>query len=264
MFFKNYILISLVLIVSNIKISYSVQLLSHTANYVLSVQKINKNSSLEGGEGRTIFEIKKVCNGWDVSENYILVYQLPNEKNAKSFSSYKTFENNDGTLHSFQLNEKSDFNGENNYEGYVEKSNNKVTGSLINKNNKDLSFNNEVLFPIDHLKKLINKAKNNENYFNSKVFFGSEETELIKIVSAFIGKERKSKLKNNEYLSQKVIWPMKLAFYANESKQSKPDYEITLELDETGIVHFYEINYGDFIIKADLQKIKLINNPYCK
>ena len=52
MFFKNYILISLVLIVSNIKISYSVQLLSHTANYVLSVQKINKNSSLEGGEGR--------------------------------------------------------------------------------------------------------------------------------------------------------------------------------------------------------------------
>ena len=60
MFFKNYILISLVLIVSNIKISYSVQLLSHTANYVLSVQKINKNSSLEGGEGRTIFEIKKV------------------------------------------------------------------------------------------------------------------------------------------------------------------------------------------------------------
>ena len=92
----------------------------------------------------------------------------------------------------------------------------------------------------------------------------SNKDKLIEIVID-LGRRPEARFDTgSEYLSQKMIWPMKLAFYDNESKQSKPDYEITLEIDETGVVHFYEINYGDFIIKADLQKIKLINNPYCK
>jgi hypothetical protein len=94
-----------------------------------------------------------------------LVYELANKKNAKSFSSYKTFENLDGSQHSFQVSEKSDFNGENSFEGYVQKFKNKITGLLINKKTKKLSFDNDILFPIEHLKLLINAAKNKEKKF---------------------------------------------------------------------------------------------------
>ena len=171
MLFMKFIKIILALSFLFVNQALASKLLSHNAIYSLTIEKINKNSTLEGGYGRSIFEIKQVCNGWDLNENYILIYELANEKNAKSFSSYKTFENNDGTQHSFEHNEKSDFNGENSYVGFIEKLNGKIIGSLISSKKKELLFNEDVLFPVDHLKKLINVA-NNEGYtFTSKVFF---------------------------------------------------------------------------------------------
>jgi hypothetical protein len=91
--------------------SFSSQLLSHKATYILNVENI-KNSFLEGGQGQTFFEIQEVCDGWNVREDYVLIYELPNKKSAKSFSSFTTFENKISTKHSFQLTEKSDLNGE--------------------------------------------------------------------------------------------------------------------------------------------------------
>ena len=91
----------------------------------------------------------------------------------------------------------------------------------------------------------------------------NEDKELIKIVSAFISKKRISKIQNNIYLSKRMIWPIKLAFYPNQSRQLKPDYEISIELDDVGIVHSYEVDYGDFIVRANLQNFKIIKKEDC-
>ena len=243
--------------------AFAVKLLSHNAIYDLSIALINNNSSLEGGKGRSAFKIKQVCNGWDINEDFFLIYELANKQNTKSFSSHKTFENATGTQHSFEHSEKSDFNGENSYEGYIEKIDNKIIGSLINNDTKKLSFDKDVLFPIEHLKKLINIASNKGKFFTSKVFFGNEEKEFIKTVSAFISKKRISKIKNITYLSKKMVWPIKLAFYPYETRKSKPDYEITIELDDVGIIHSYKVNYENFIVHADLKKFKVIDAVGC-
>jgi hypothetical protein len=264
MLFKKFIMIFCFWIIVSNKITFAADLLSHKAFYLLNIKKIDIKSSLKGGKGQSILEMKKVCNGWDVNEDYVLVYELANKKNAKSFSSYKTYENLDGSQHSFQVNEKSDFNGENSFEGYVQKFKNKIIGLLINKNTKKLSFDNDILFPIEHLKLLINAAKNKEKNFTSKVFFGSNEEKLIKIVSAFIGKKRISKLNKNVSSLKQNIWPIKLAFYNIDTKQSKPDYEIKLEIDEDGIIHYYETDYGDFVIEANLEKLSYLDNLKCK
>lgn len=245
------------------KTAFGAQLLSHKAIYSLNIKKTNKNSSIEGGYGRSHFEIQQVCNGWNINEDYILLYKLADNKNANSLFSNKTFENTNGTQHSFEYNEKSDFNGENGHHGFIQKINNKIVGSLISENIKELSFNDDILFPVDHLKKLINIAENKGKFFTSKVFFGTEDKKLIKTVSAFISKKKISKIKNNSYLLNKMVWPIKLAFYPSNTKQSKPDYEITIELDEVGVVHNYDVNYGDFIVEANLEKFKTIGTSDC-
>ena len=152
--------------------SFSSQLLSHKATYILNVENI-KNSFLEGGQGQTFFEIQEVCDGWNVREDYILIYELPNKKSARSFSSFTTFENKNSTKHSFQLTEKSDLNGENDYQGFVEKNKKNISGSMINQNIKKLTFNKKTLFPLEHLKKVIQKAKSGQTIFNADVFFGN-------------------------------------------------------------------------------------------
>ena len=104
----------------------SAELLSHKATYSLLIQNIKDGSFLEGGQGQTYFEIKKGCDGWNVREDYVLVYDLPNKKTSNSLSTYSTFENFSGTKHSFELNDDSQFSGKNAYEGYVEKNKSKI------------------------------------------------------------------------------------------------------------------------------------------
>ena len=264
MLFKNLIKLLLVNFIFLVNPTLASQLLSHKATYNLNIENIKENSFLEGGQGQTFFEIKEVCNGWNVKEDYVLIYELPNKRTANSISSYTTFENIRGTKHSFELNEKSEFNGENTYQGFAEKINDKILVSIIKQSIKKKSFKEKILFPVEHLRKVIEAAQKGETLFTSKVFFGNEDKNLVKIVSAFISKERKSKFQNIEYLRDKIIWPIKLAFYTTDKKNINPDYEITLELDQLGVVHSYLVNYGDFEVRATLKNFKMIEKKKCK
>ena len=188
---------------------------------------------------------------------------MPNDKTANSFSSYSTFENFLSTKHSFELNEKSLFNGEKSYQGFIEKNKTNISGSIINESVKKLTFKNDILFPVQHLLGLIKAAKNGEKIFTKKVFFGNEDKEFIKIVSAFIGHTRSSKSEDIEYLKDKKIWPIKVAFYKENAKQEKPEYEIYLEIDSLGVVHSYRVDYGDFEINALLKKFYVLPKKKC-
>ena len=88
---NKYIYIPIIFFMSNVNISLSSQLLSHKATYSLNIQNIKDNGFLEGGQGQTFFEIVESCSGWNIKEDYVIVYELPNKKIANSFSSYSTF-----------------------------------------------------------------------------------------------------------------------------------------------------------------------------
>ena len=240
------------------------QLLSHKATYTLNIQNIKDNSFLEGGKGQTFFEIIENCNGWNIKEDYVLIYELPNNKTSNSFSSYSTFENFLGTKHSFELNEKNQFSGENSYQGFIEKNKKEISGSIITSSIKKLTFKKDILFPIEHLLELIKTAKIGKKILTKKVFFGNEDEEFIKIVSAFIGQIRNSTSEDIDYLKGKKIWPIKVAFYKEKSKKENPEYEIYLEIDDLGVVHSYKIDYGSFEIKALLKKFELLPKTTCK
>ena len=260
----KYINISILFFIASINLVSSAQLLSHRAVYTLTIQNIKDNGLLEGGQGQTFFEILEKCNGWNIKEDYVLIYELPNEKIANSFSSYSTFENYLGTKHSFELKEKSQFSGEKSYQGFIEKNNKNLSGSIIDNSIKNLSFKKDILFPIEHLLKLIEAAKKGEKIFTKKVFFGNENEDFIKIVSAFIGQNRNPKSKGIEYLKGKKIWPIKVAFYKEKTRQEKPEYEIYLEIDNLGVVHSYKVDYGNFEIIALLKKFEVLPKIKCK
>ena len=263
MFLNRYINVSITIYVLLINSSFALQLLSHKAIYTLNVENI-KNSFLEGGQGQTFFEIQEVCDGWKVREDYVLMYELPNKKSAKSYSSFTTFENKNSTKHSFELTEKSDLNGENDYQGFVEKNKNNISGSIINQKIKKISFNKNTLFPLEHLQKIIEKAKKGQSIFTSEVFFGNEETSQIKTVSTFIGNKKQAKVHNKKDFSKIMVWPIKIAFYSKSENKTNPDYEISLELDEVGVVYSYKVHYGDFEVNAELKDFKVIEKQICK
>ena len=81
----KYIYFLIFLYIFNTYSAFSAQLLSHKATYTLNIQNIKDNSFLEGGQGQTFFEIIENCNGWNIKEDYVLIYELPNNKTSNSF-----------------------------------------------------------------------------------------------------------------------------------------------------------------------------------
>ena len=260
----KYIYFIIIISIFNTYSALSAKLLSHKATYTLNIQNIKDNSFLEGGQGQTFFQIIENCNGWSIKEDYVLIYELPNNKISNSFSSYSTFENFLGTKHSFELNEDSQFSGKKSYQGFIEKNKREITGSIINNSIQKLTFNKDILFPIEHLLELIKTAKIGNKILTKKVFFGNEDKEFIKIVSAFIGQIRDSSSEDIEYLKNKKIWPIKVAFYKEKSREENPEYEIFLEIDDLGVVHSYNVDYGRFEINALLKKFEVLPKKICK
>ena len=107
------------------------------------------------------------------------------------------------------------------------------------------------------------KLKLEKNYLLKRFFFGNEEKEFIKTVSTFIGKKKKSPTTGFNLLENNMVWPMKVAFYGENTRKGNPDYEIKLDLDEKGVAHYYEVDYGDFEIKATLKSIETAQDRKC-
>ena len=122
------------------------------------------------------------------------------------------------------------------------------------RNNREISSN---------LKKVIQKAKAGQTIFNADVFFGNEESNPIKTVSTVISNKRRAKVHNNKNVSAVMVWPIKIAFYSRGENKTSPDYEISLELDEVGVVYSYKVDYGDFEVIAKLKDFKVIEKQVC-
>ena len=242
---------------------FSSSLLSHKATYNLTLERKNMNSLLEGGVGKSTFLFQKTCSGWSLKENFMITYNLANKKSAKSFSVFKTFEDFKSKRFSFDHYDKSELSGEINYSGFVKKKDKNLSGKLIDKNIKNISYDGSILLPTEHLIKLINFAKEEKKFFNSDVFFGSNKNNLIKRVTAFIGRKKLSSEKSKYKFLKKNVWPINLAFYNFKQKKAIPETEISLEIDEEGVVHFYNVDYGDYIMIGKLDKIEVLEKKDC-
>ena len=243
--------------------SYSTTLVSHKGYYDLNLKGKNAASFLEGGNGKSTYFFQKTCEGWSHKENFFISYNLTNKKSAKTYSMFKSFEDFSSKNFSFEHLDKSDLNGEINYSGFVKKTTNKLLGKLIDRDIKNINYTDKILLPTEHMLKLIKFAKENKPFFNSNVFFGSSKDNLVKKISAFIGKKKLSSTNLNSRMLNKKVWPIKLAFYNYKQKKASPETEISLEVDEEGIVHKYNVDYGEYEMSGILEKIETFKETKC-
>ena len=74
--------------------------------------------------------------------------------------------------------------------------------------------------------------------------------------------KRKYTFSNN--LFQRFYWPVNLAYYTPGKELDKPDYTISTQLQENGVIIGYVIDYGEFSINSELNDLNLININKCK
>ena len=62
---------------------------------------------------------------------------------------------------------------------------------------------------------------------------------------------------------QRPGWRVRLAFFPADQNAEKPDYELGMLLLDNGISRDMMIDYGDYTIRAKLNKIEPLGKPHC-
>ncbi len=243
--------------------SFSSTIVSHKAYYDLEFLTNETPSVVDGGSGKSSFLLEKQCKGWALKETFAINFSLNNKDNSKNFSIFSSFEDFTAKNFSFEHLDKNDFEKEKYYSGYVKKNKNVLDGMIFDKKKEKLAFNDDILFPTEHLKILLENAKKNINFHTAKVFFGSDKENLVKIVSSFIGKKMKTDVSIENDLLKKQVWPIQLSFYDLNQKKPDPKTKVIAYVDENGIAHSFTVDYGSYKMKGKLVSIEKVSKLRC-
>ncbi|MGH7072712.1 MAG: EipB family protein [Stellaceae bacterium] len=125
-----------------------------------------------------------------------------------------------------------------------------------------------VLFPTAHTLFLINEAEAKVPFVVRHVFDGTT-VDAATMISAVIGPKLKPGVEGpgehpiKSPLLDRPSWRMRLAFFPADSKSEVPDYELSMRLMDNGVSQDMVLDYGDYVIKATLQRIKALSKPAC-
>ncbi len=132
---------------------------------------------------------------------------------------------------------------------------------------KAIDFGHDVLFPTQHIERLIEAAKKGGGAIQARVYDGSDTGAKIYATMAVIGKEA-SKPSNDADAASELRgirrWPVVVSYFDEASKDSAPEYTLSFDLYENGVSGTLKLDYGLFALRARLQKLEILPTPACE
>ena len=130
-----------------------------------------------------------------------------------------------------------------------------------------LDFGHEVLFPTQHIERLIEAAKHGGGAMQARVYDGSDTGAKIFATMSVIGKEATKPDEDTETasaLSGVRRWPVVIAYFNEATTDTPPEYTLSFDLYENGVSGSLKLDYGAFALRARLRKLEILPTTACK
>jgi hypothetical protein len=131
---------------------------------------------------------------------------------------------------------------------------------------KAIDFGHDVLFPTQHIERLIDAAKNGGGAIQARVYDGSDTGAKIYATMAVVGKEA-SKPSDDAQTAAELKgvrrWPVVVSYFDEASKDSSPEYTLSFDLYENGVSGTLKLDYGTFALRARLRKLEILPTSAC-
>jgi hypothetical protein len=131
---------------------------------------------------------------------------------------------------------------------------------------KTIDFGRDVLFPTQHVERLIEAAKGGGGAVQARVYDGSDTGAKIYATLAVIGKEAtkpSDDTSNAAALKDVRRWPVVVSYFNEASKDSAPEYTLSYDLYENGVSGSLKLDYGTFALSAHLRKLEILPTSAC-
>ena len=252
--------------------AFAYELVPHQVTYQLKLKQASQESQISEIKGRTQFSMIKECDGWKSAEDYLMQMVFEDGNEIYLASLFDSFENDAGSLFSFTIDERTSYDKPLTFDGFAELSSgatasqDSASGSAFFSIEPDtaVTLPEDTVFPIANTLEILARAEAGDSFYTSHIFFGAKPDDALKKISVVIGKEQTAD--NNDTQSDLLMayyYPVNIAYFDPKSTDGVPSYEISFQMQKNGVVPYYTVDYGDFILQADLDDIKAEALPSC-
>ena len=130
-----------------------------------------------------------------------------------------------------------------------------------------LDFGHEVLFPTQHIERLIEAAKHGGGPMQARVYDGSDTGAKIFATMSVVGKEATKPDEDTQTASALGgirRWPVVISYFNEASGDAPPEYTLSFDLYENGVSGSLKLDYGAFALRAILRKLEILPATACK
>lgn len=248
---------------SKVAAELNVPLVAHRAIYNLTLLKSTGAKSPTSARGRLFYEFTgSPRDGY--SQMFRQVTEVQPAEGATRLSDMRSATFEDGKDFSFYVKTTSDENAPDVVGGRAVKKRNHVLDIQLSKPTPEtIDVDNEVLFPTEHLKRIIAAAKAGQHILDVKVFDGSDDGKKVYDTTTIIGRPITTPAADVAAahvasMATMQRWPVTIGYFGDDKKDEGPSYTLAFELYENGVSRALRFDYGDFTLAGQMTNLDLL------
>lgn len=243
----------------------SAGIVAHRALYKVSLAGTTSSSEIIDVNGRMGFEWRDDCDGWAIEQRYLMSFTRASGDGYDISSKYTTWESKAGDVYRFII-ERERGGGSERIRGSAALPLPLGTGdgkaTFSDPKPEEILLDSDTLMPTEHTLRLLAEARQGRRFFRATVFDGSE-VEAGSLVSAVIGGPRLAKPPIDHPALTGEYWPVRLAFFRPGGAESRPEFEMSVDLLGNGIARRMVLDYGDIRVAMTLERLETLDARAC-
>jgi hypothetical protein len=255
----------------------AVSLATHRAVYDLKLSSTRGKRSMNAVRGRILYDFSgSACEGYALQ--FRQVSELDSGEGKVIVSDLRATSWEDGAGKRLRFHSQNYFDEalRDKVDGQAERDGDGIAVELKEPGEKKLDLKNELVFPTEHVRRIIAAAREGKTLMQVSVYDGSDTGEKLYDTLTIIGKpiapeEHKptDAVAGQAAFAGLTRWPVTISYFdhavaAEKSGEQTPVYAITFELYENGISRALLLDYGDFVLTGEMTSLEVKDAAPCK
>lgn len=252
-----------------------VVLTPHRAIYDLKLLRNRGKRELESVRGRILYDFSgSPCAGYAL--NFRQVSELDSGEGKTALSDLRATTWEDAGAKRFRFSSENILNDRavDKVNGEAQRNSEHVAVTLDKPADKSFELEPGMVFPTEHMRRIIEAAREGKSILELPVYDGSENGEKVYNTMTVIGHEigPGEKVPTDAAAGQAALaglkrWPVTVSYFdRNDTTRAEqtPVYALSFELYENGISRALSLDYNDFVVAGEMTKLEIKDAPECK
>jgi hypothetical protein len=250
-------------------------LASHRAVYDLKLSTTRGKRAMNAARGRILYDFSgSACEGYALQ--FRQVSELDSGEGKTIVSDLRATSWEDGAAKRLRFHSQNFFDDSlrDSVDGQAQREGDGVAVELKAPGEKKLDLTNDLVFPTEHVRRIITAAREGKTLLQVSVYDGSDTGEKIYDTLTIIGKaiapdEHKptDATAGQAAFAGLTRWPVTISYFdhavAEKSGEQTPVYAITFELYENGVSRALLLDYGDFVLTGEMTSLEMKDAKPC-